>query len=192
MITGPSLCCGPGPPCPLAVAQTGGYARAAASQWESPSGSSHSCVARPHRYRLPPHRGRRSICRHCRPLRRCGPTLPPAYAPTLSLPSAPPFAAAAAYGIPAGTRPAVATHASAAIAPQCSPTATGPPPRLTIEAAPPVARAGGSIPCGARARRSLPRRTIARIFRSREAEGARPLHRMGGGARVANRGKIPC
>lgn len=50
----------------------------------------------------------------------------------------------------------------------------------------------GSIPCGARARRSLPRRTIARIFRSREAEGARPLHRMGGGARVANRGKIPC
>ena len=56
----------------------------------------------------------------------------------------------------------------------------------------PVARAGGSIPCGARARRSLPCRTIARIFRSREAEGARPLHRMGGGARVANRGKIPC
>ena len=47
----------------------------------------------------------------------------------------PPLAAAAAHGIPAGTPPAVATHASATIAPQCSPAATVPPPRLTIEAA---------------------------------------------------------
>lgn len=140
MITGPSLCCGPGPPLPPRRGagrrlRQGGRVAMGEPEWlvsllrRSPTPVSLASTPRPP-LNLSPLPAATSL----RPYVTSGPTLPPAYAPTLSLPSAPPFAAAAAHGIPAGTRPAVATHA---IAPQCSPTATGPPPRLTIEAAPP-------------------------------------------------------
>lgn len=193
MITGPSLCYGPGPPLPPRRGtgrrlRPGGRAAMAGLEWlvsllrRSPTPVSLASTPRPP-LTLSPLPAATSL----RPYVTYG--LRSYAKPRVGSPhSLPPRRTASLRARP----PAVATHASATIAPQCSPAATGPPPRLTIEAAPPVARAGGSIPCGARARRSLPRRTIARIFRSREAEGARPLHRMGGGARVANRGKIPC
>lgn len=151
MITGPSLCYGPGPPLPPRRGagrrlRPGGRVAMAGPEWlvsllrRSPTPVSLASTPRP-------------------PL-----TLSP---------------------LPAAT--SLRPYVTSGLRSYAKPRVGSPPIRCRRDA-----RAGGSIPSGARARRSLPRRTIARIFRSREAEGARPLHRMGGGARVANRGKFPC